>query len=235
MYYIHNYEERSIVSLKELQKLRHRETELNLDILLDDIAQIFVESQNGFDRITTIINSMRSFSNRYALHQKIPSDINQGIQNTLILMRNEYHDYADITITLEELPLVLCNPEQINQVFLNLIVNSAHAIESQHRSSHGNITIHTWFDSSNIYCSIADDGPGIPPEIRNRIFEPFFSTKEPGKGIGLGLSISYDIVAHKHGGTLSADCPAEGGTVFLITLPLKPNSPVLEVATDNNV
>jgi PAS domain S-box-containing protein len=228
-------EEKGALSDQELQKLHNLETELNLTTLLDDIVQIFVESQKGFERITTIINSMRSFSNRYAVHEKNSFDINQGIRNTLILTRHEYRDYADIDTKLEELPFILCNHEQINQVFLNLIINSAHAIESQHRSSRGKISIHTWFDNSNVFCSIADDGPGIPNNIRNRIFEPFFSTKEPGKGIGLGLSISYDIIVHKHGGTLSVNCPAEGGTVFLITLPQQSDQAIFDVASENNV
>ncbi|MEI7824651.1 MAG: ATP-binding protein [Chlorobiaceae bacterium] len=227
---IKKMEETGTLSVPEMQKLSSKEAEMNLNTLFDDIAQIFVESQKGFERITTIINSMRSFSNRYAVHEKIPFDINQGIRNTLILTRNAYGDYADIETALEELPLILCNPDQINQVFLNLIVNSAHAIESQHRSSHGKIIIHNWKDSSKVYCSIADDGPGIPDNIRNRIFEPFFSTKEPGKGIGLGLSICYDIIVQKHHGTLTVDSPVEGGTVFLITLPQSSSPALLKIA-----
>ena len=126
-----------------------------------------------------------------------------------------------MTTKLEDLPSVPCNPEQVNQVFLNLVVNSAHAIESQHRLEKGKITIRTWYDSSNVFCSVTDDGPGIPPEVRRRIFEPFFTTKQPGKGTGLGLSISYDIVVHKHGGTLDVHCPPEGGTVITLSLPLR--------------
>lgn len=127
---------------------------------------------------------------------------------------------TEIETSLDELlPGVYCSPEQISQLILNLIVNSAHAIVTQHRSSVGKITLHTWFDSNNVFCSIADDGPGIPEEIRNNILNPFFSTKEPGKGVGLGLSICYDIVVNKHGGTLSVECPAGGGTVITIALP----------------
>ena len=227
---IKKMEETGAILVTEMQKLHDMEAELNLNALVDDIAHIFVESEKGFERITAIINSLRSFSNRYAVHEKIPFDINQGIRNTLILTRNAYGDYADIETALEELPLILCNPDQINQVFLNLIVNSAHAIESQHRSSHGKIIIHNWKDSSKVYCSIADDGPGIPDNIRNRIFEPFFSTKEPGKGIGLGLSICYDIIVQKHHGTLTVDSPVEGGTVFLITLPQSSSPALLKIA-----
>jgi len=225
---VKTFETTGAIPLPELQKLRQMEKELNIERLFDDSAKIFIESQNGFERITKIINSMRSFLSRDAADKKILFDINNGIRNTLILTHNEYRNCADIETTFEELPLVLCNPEQINQVVLNLIVNSAQAIASQKRSGKGKITIHTWFDSKNVYCSIADDGPGIPQMSRPHIFEPFFSTKNPGqgKGRGLGLSICYDIITHKHEGTLSVDCLPEGGTVFIITLP-QPCNPVI--------
>ena len=208
------------VAETELQKLHQMENELALDIMLADIPQIFAESHSGFKRIVTIINSMRNFSYRHDMDEKVAFDINKGIMDTLTLSRNEYRDYAEIETNLEELPPLYCNPEQICQVLLNLIVNSAHAIVSQQRSSHGKITIHTWSDQHHLYCSIADDGPGIPEEIRNTIFNPFFTTKQPGKGTGLGLSISYDIIVQKHGGLLEVACPEEGGTVFTISLPL---------------
>ncbi len=204
----------------ELQAMHQMEQYLAIDTLFKDIAEIFMESQRGFERITGIIASMRNFSFRHAIDERVMFDINHGIRDALTIARNEYRNCAEIETSLEELPLIPCNPEQINQVFLNLIVNSAHAISSVERSSPGKISIHTWLDDSNVYCSVADDGPGIPHEVRNRIFDPFFTTKEPGKGTGLGLSISYDIVVNKHGGTLSVDCPDEKGTVFTISLPL---------------
>jgi len=224
------FEATGCAPLSELQKLRQMETELSIERLLDDSVNIFTESKNGFERITTIINSMRSFSNRDVTDKKILFDINSGIRDTLIIARNEYYNGADIETMLDELPLVHCHPEQINQVVFNLIVNSAYAIASQKRSRNGKITIHTWFDSQNVYCSIADDGPGIPQEILPHIFEPFFSTKDPGqgKGRGLGLSICYDIITHKHNGTFSVDCLPEGGTVFIITLPQPGNSVIID-------
>jgi signal transduction histidine kinase len=109
-------------------------------------------------------------------------------------------------------------------VLLNLIVNSAHAINSQQRPSHGRISIRTWLDSGKVHCSIADDGPGIPEEIRSHIFNPFFTTKSSGKGTGLGLSISYDIIVNKHGGEIAMHCPKEGGAVFTFSLPLNNNT-----------
>ena len=211
----------------EVQQLRRMEAELAIDMLLGDIPKIFSDSNSGIERMTTIINSMRSFSMSHAPDERVSFDVNKGIRDTLILARHEYRDVAEIETLLDEvLPGIYGNPEQISQLFLNLIVNSAHAIKSQHRSSQGKITIHTRFDSSHVFCSIADDGPGIPEEIRKNIFNPFFSTKEPGKGIGLGLSICYDIVVNKHRGTLSVECPAAGGTVITIGLPSR-MSPVV--------
>jgi signal transduction histidine kinase/PAS domain-containing protein len=211
--------EEGTISSLELQWLRKKEVELRIEMLMDDIPEIIVESQRGFERITAIINSMGNLSHRYATDKKVPFDINQGIIDTLVVTRHEYTLCADVTTTLGELPLVPCNPEQINQVILNLIINSVHAIQSQQRSSNGKISIHSWFDSSNVYCSIADDGPGIPEAIRKDIFNPFFTTKSPGKGTGLGLSISWDIIVNMHKGTLSFNTPAEGGMVFTLSLP----------------
>ncbi|NTW83583.1 MAG: PAS domain S-box protein [Chlorobiaceae bacterium] len=204
-----------------LQQLHRKESDLSIDSLLEDIPKIFSESKNGFDRITTIIESMRNFSFRHAANEMVSFDINRGIRDTLVIARNEYRYYAEVETSLEELPHVPCNPEQINQVFLNLVINSAHAIASQQRSSKGIIKIHSWHDNEHVFCSIADDGPGIPENVMRRIFEPFFTTKEPGKGTGLGLSISYDIIVHKHKGKIDVACPPEGGTVFTIVLPLK--------------
>jgi two-component system NtrC family sensor kinase len=205
----------------ELQTMHDMERQLTIDTLFNDISEIFLESQRGFERIMAIIASMRNFSFSHAIDERVMFDINHGIRDALTIARNEYRNCADIETSLEELPLIPCNPEQINQVFLNLIVNSAQAIALQPRSAHGTISIHTWNDGSNVYCSVSDDGPGIPPEVKARVFDPFFTTKEPGKGTGLGLSISYDIIVNKHGGTLTVDCPAEKGSVFTLSLPLK--------------
>jgi len=208
---------------EDVERLKQIEIDLTLETLLVDIPQIFTESQRGFERITTIINSMRSFSFKHDIDAKFQFDINKGILDTLIIAHNEYRYCADLETNLEELPPINCNPEQISQVILNLVINSAHAIGSQLRTSNGKIQIHTWRDGNTVCCSIADDGPGIPPDVQEHIFEPFFTTKKPGQGTGLGLSISYDIIVHKHNGTLSVNCPVEGGTVFTIGLPIMLN------------
>jgi two-component system, NtrC family, sensor kinase len=205
----------------ELSSIRSREQEVAIDDLLEDIPNIFSESRNGFERIKTIIGSMRNFSFRHAEHEIVPFDINRGIRDTLVIARTEYRYIATIETDLEMLPPVPCNPEQINQVLLNLLINSSQAIASQQRDTSGVINIRSWHDPEHVYCSIADDGPGISPEVTSRIFEPFFTTKEPGQGTGLGLSISYDIIVQKHNGHLDVHCPPSGGTVFTIMLPRK--------------
>jgi len=206
---------------KEFQNLKAMEKKLAVDSLLSGLPELFAESERGFERVGTIIKSMRNFSFQHAIDERVRFDINKGIRDTLTIARNEYRYYAKVDTFLEEIPSVPCNPEQINQVFLNLIVNSSHAIASQKRPNRGHITIRTSCDSDFVYCTIADDGPGIPAATMRRIFEPFFTTKDPGQGTGLGLSISYDIITHKHGGTLTVSCPPEGGTLFTIRLPLK--------------
>lgn len=112
------------------------------------------------------------------------------------------------------IPPVRCYPQQLNQVFLNLLVNAAQALESQ-----GEITVRTWSGEDNVFVSVKDTGTGMPPEVAKRIFEPFFTTKEVGKGTGLGLSISYDIV-RKHGGEISVESEAGLGTTFTVWLPV---------------
>jgi len=207
-----------------LQKLYHMEETLGIDELDCEMSAIFVESQRGIDRIKKIVEGMRSLSYRHAVDNKAFSDINKGVIETLTMARGEYRFCADIETNLEKVPLVFCVMDQVNQVLLNLVVNSAHAIQSQQRTANGRISIHTWSDSSNVYCSIADDGPGIPESIRAHIFNPFFTTKAAGKGTGLGLSISYDIIVNKHNGEIGMVCPQDGGTVFTFSLPLNNNT-----------
>jgi PAS domain S-box-containing protein len=223
-YFISKYEEFKPSTRPDIQKLRQLEADLEIDTLVQGMHDIFVESQRGIDRIKKIVEGMRSLSYRHADDKKILSDINRGVLETLTMARGEYRFCADIETNLENVPLVPCVIDQINQVLLNLIVNSAHAIQSQQRTSNGKISIHTWSDSGNVYCSIADDGPGIPESTRSKVFNPFFTTKVAKKGTGLGLSISYDIIVHKHNGTIAIDCPQAGGAVFTFSLPLKNNT-----------
>ena len=162
---------------------------------------------------------MRSNSFKNACEQLFSFDLNKAIREALVIANNEYRHIATIALKLETIPQLFCDPSQISQVILNLIINSSHAIMSQKRSSLGKIEISTWASDESICCSVSDDGPGIPETIISRVFEPFFTTKEPGKGTGLGLSISYDIIVNKHKGSLSAASLPEVGTTFMFSLP----------------
>ena len=121
-------------------------------------------------------------------------------------------------VTIEKqfgtIPEILCHPQQLSQVFINLLTNAGQAIEG-----HGTITVRSWSEGEYVFVSVADTGSGIPEEIRCRIFDPFFTTKEIGKGTGLGLSICFDII-QKHGGEITVDSAVGHGTTFTIRLPL---------------
>lgn len=205
---------------EDIELLHDKEREFDVDELLKSIPAALEKSQNGVERIKTITHSMRSYSFKNVLEQLKPFDLNKAIHEALVIAKSEYLYIATITLKLEELPQFICDPSQINQVILNLIINSIHAIKSQNRSSLGNVEIKTWATAENVCCSITDDGIGISEELKERIFEPFFTTKEPGKGTGLGLNISYDIIVKKHEGRISVDSSPESGTTFTFSLPI---------------
>ncbi len=205
--------------IPESETVRAKEVDLRVDFILNDAPALFEESRRGFDRIARIIQSMLGFSHVDHTGDFTSFNINTGIEDTLVLARNEYKYIAEVTTDMGKLSEIRCMPEKLNQVFLNLIVNGVQAIETQNRPDKGRITIRTWQDETDVYCEIADNGPGIPANIQNRIFEPFFTTKPPGRGTGLGLSICYDIIVEKHKGTLTVDCPESGGSVFSVRIP----------------
>ncbi|MFH1026769.1 MAG: ATP-binding protein, partial [Pseudomonadota bacterium] len=136
-------------------------------------------------------------------------------ETTINIAWNEIKYVATLNREFGDIPEIRCYPQQLNQVFLNLLVNAAHAMEG----GQGSITVRTWSDGADINVSVADTGCGIPEDIQQRIFEPFFTTKEVGKGTGLGLSISYDI-ARKHGGEITVESKPGHGTTFTVRLPV---------------
>ena len=212
---------------KEIELLREKEQAIALDDLLRNISQTLENSNDGIERIKTISQGLQNYSFKNVTGQFCLYDLNKAIHEALLIGKSEYRSVATIALQLENLPMVLCDPSQINQVLLNLIINSTHAIQSQNRNSFGKIEVKTWATAESLFCSVADDGPGIPEEIKERIFEPLFTTKERGKGTGLGLSISRDIIVKKHHGTLSVDSSPGGGTIFTFSLPVEEISPSL--------
>jgi len=206
---------------EEVGLLRAKEREFDIDDLLKSIPETLEKSKNGVERIKSITHSMRNYSFKNSLEQLSAFDLNKAIHEALVIAKSEYLYIATIALQLGELPQPLCDSSQINQVILNLIINSTHAIGSQKRAIPGQIEIKTWATAEQIFCSVADDGPGLREEVKSRIFEPFFTTKDPGKGTGLGLSISYDIIVKKHHGTITVDSSPGNGVTVTFSLPIQ--------------
>ena len=204
-----------------VDEIRKTEEDVDLSYLEANAPSSFESCQDGISRISTIVRAMKEFAHPDQ-KEKVPANLNQAIRTTLAIAKNEYKYVADVLTELGDVPAVLCHVGDLNQVFLNLIVNAAHAIGDVVGQSggKGTIRIKTSREGSLVRIDIADSGAGIPQAIRQRIFEPFFTTKDVGKGTGQGLAIARSIVVTKHGGTLSFDSEIGKGTTFTIRLPV---------------
>ncbi len=186
---------------------------LDMPFVLEDLAPLVMESLEGGERVKRIVLDLKDFARADESSQR-ETDLNDCIRSTANIVRNEIKYVADLELQLEEIPLLVCNSQQINQVIANLLVNAAHAI-----TEHGTITVATYCKDDLIHLSVTDSGCGIPTEVVNRIFDPFFTTKPVGQGTGLGLSISYDIIK-KHGGEILVCSEPGVGTTFMVMLPI---------------
>ncbi|OGR29569.1 MAG: hypothetical protein A2X79_07470 [Desulfuromonadaceae bacterium GWB2_53_15] len=196
-----------------LKDLNEQKKSLKIDYILGDLDNLIKESLDGAERVKKIVQELKSFSRLDESDIKM-ADINEGLESTINIIWNELKYNTTVKKEYGNIPQANCNLGQLNQVFMNILVNAAHAIESQ-----GEITVRTSSDEDNIYISISDTGTGIPADKLNRIFEPFYTTKEVGKGTGLGLSIAYDIVK-KHNGEIRLESEVGKGTTFTIIVPI---------------
>jgi PAS domain S-box-containing protein len=196
--------------------------EIEWPYLEEEIPRAIEQMLEGLNRVTTIVRGMKEFSHVDRSNEKVPADINRALESTLVVARNELKYVADVETNFGELPAVLCHLGDLNQVFLNLLVNAAHAVEDAVKKSHskGKIRISTRTDGDWVEVAISDTGTGIPEEVRGRIFEPFFTTKAVGKGTGQGLALARAIVVEKHGGTITFVTELGKGTTFFVRLPL---------------
>ncbi len=192
---------------KELKKKQ------KITYILEDIEDLIEESNDGAVRVRDIVQNLKSFS-RVDQTEFTPADINECLESTLAIAMNEIKYKATVEKDFGELPPLPCYPQQLNQVFLNILVNAAQAIEEK-----GEIKIKTRTENEKVVITISDNGSGIPDDIKEKIFEPFFTTKDVGQGTGLGMSISYDIIK-EHDGQIKIDSEAGQGTTFTIELPL---------------
>ena len=205
-------------ALAELERLS---LDIDAEYLLNEFPLALERAVEGVGRVSKIVVALKDFG-RPDQRERSYSDLNQGLANTLIVAQSELAPFAQIELDLAELPEVPCYAGDINQVFLNLLINAAHAIEERFRDSaeRGLIRVRSWLEDPSVCVEITDNGCGIPAADQPRIFEPFFTTKPVGKGAGQGLAISRSIVIDKHGGSLSFDSEPGCGTRFLIKLPL---------------
>jgi two-component system, NtrC family, sensor kinase len=187
----------------------------DMDFLKTDTDELMAESQDGLKRVKDIVQSLKDFSHRGVSEWEF-ADIHQGLDSTLNIVNNEIKYKANVVKKYGILPPVKCIASQLNQVFMNLLVNAAHAIETR-----GVITISTGTENDQVWIEISDNGAGIPPENLMRIFDPFFTTKPIGSGTGLGLSLSYGIVSN-HRGKIEVRSEVNIGTSFTIHLPINP-------------
>ena len=197
--------------LTGIEEIRTRE---ELAYIMEDVDKLLAESADGAERIRDIIQNLRSFA-RMDEGQLKEVDINQGIEATLKIVWNELKYKCNVNKNLGDIPRIPCCPGRLNQVFMNLLVNAAQAIEER-----GDITIETEALNSSVVIRITDTGRGIRPEHLSRIFDPFFTTKGIGKGTGLGLSISHGIIEN-HNGTIDVESELGKGTTFTIRLPIE--------------
>ena len=186
----------------------------DLDFLREDLPSLLAESQDGLNRVTKIVQDLKDFS-RVDQAERQQADLNAALESTLNVVANEVKYKAEVVRELGQIPAVDCVPAQINQVFMNLLLNAAQAIHDK-----GKIFIRSGLENNHVWFEIEDTGKGMSAEIQQRIFEPFFTTKPVGKGTGLGLSISYDIIVKKHGGRMDVRSQPDKGTCFRLWLPL---------------
>lgn len=197
----------------------------DLAFLLDEIPAAIDESLEGNKRVAAIVRAVREFVHPDA-EDTIPVDINRAIASAIAIARNEWKYVANVKSDFDpELPQVLCVPDALNQVVLNILVNAAQAIAGAKSGSSGDkgtITVSTRHNDKEIEIRISDTGPGIPESIRSRIFEPFFTTKRPGKGTGQGLAIVHALVRERLEGSLQFESQVGKGTTFIVRIPLRP-------------
>ena len=210
-------------SSESLAALKAVELKADLEYLEAEAPLALSQALDGVSRISKIVGAMKEFSHPGS-KEKTPTDINHAIETTSTVARNEWKYVAELTTDFDPgMPMVPCLPGEFNQVILNLIVNSAHAIGEKVKASgeRGLISIKTRHEKDWCVIHISDTGNGIPDSIRHRMFEPFFTTKEMGKGTGQGLAIARSVIVEKLSGLIDFESVEGKGTTFTIRLPLQ--------------
>jgi len=197
--------------IPEIDDIRDR---LDIDFISRDLPQLMAESREGIERVTRIVRDLKDFSYSGRDESWKLVDLHAGLESTINIIWNELKYKVTLVREFGQLPLVECLPSELNQVYMNLLLNAGHAIAER-----GTITVRTGVDGDQVWVEFEDTGGGISPELRQRIFDPFFTTKPVGEGTGLGLAIAHEAVEH-FGGRLSFLNRPGGGLKVAISLPL---------------
>lgn len=203
----------------QIAKIEAFKKQIDINYVREEITSLLSGIGEGARRTAEIIRSLKNFS-RLDENDTKPVDLNEGLDSTLILIKNNFPSYLKVEKDYGALPLVECLPGKINQVFMNLITNAVQAIKSKAQPDEEEfVRIHTWQEGEQVKISIKDSGTGMPEEVKQKIFEPFFTTKDVGEGTGLGLSIVFRIIENHHG-AIDVITNLNQGTEFIITLPI---------------
>jgi len=200
---------------EQLSQIKSFKQKIDIEFLKTDVLDLLQESQEGTTRVKQIVQNLKDFSHLGSDDDWQWADLHVGLETTLNIVNNEIKYKAKVVKEFGDLPEIKCLPQQLNQVFMNLLVNAAHAIENE-----GIITLRTGTENDQVWIEISDTGKGIAPEHQSKIFDPFFTTKPVGKGTGLGLSISYSII-QRHQGEIQLNSQLDQGTTFRIVLPIR--------------
>jgi PAS domain S-box-containing protein len=209
------------LSKEHLDELRAHEETADLDYLVTQVPKALDRALEGLERVAMLVRSMKEFAHPDQ-KDKVAANLNEALATTLIIARSEYKYVANVETSFGDIPPLLCHVSELNQAFLNIIVNAGHAIGELVAGTNalGIIRVATRREDQCIVILISDTGSGVPAAIRDKIFDPFFTTKPVGKGTGQGLAIARSMVVDKHGGTISLDSEPGRGTSFTIRLPL---------------
>jgi signal transduction histidine kinase len=209
---IHSNNDIMTRAVGKVRKLLEPAPDKEVRRLLDILGEVCRNNEIATERIMKIVGSLKNFARLDEAERK-KVDIHDGIESTLSLLRHQLRNRIRIVKSFGDIPEIECYPNELNQVFMNILVNAAQAIK--HR---GEITVKTWREGDRVKIAISDTGVGIPPENLSKVFDPGFTTKGVGLGTGLGLSICYKIV-QEHRGTIEAESSKQG-TTFTISIPL---------------
>ena len=206
----------------KFQQINALKERIDLDYLLEETPTAFEQTMSGVERVSKLVLGLKGFAHSGNSEDKQSANVNDIINNALVVCRNAYKYVADLETNFGEIPDIPVYPGDVGQVIINLVVNAAHAIADVKKADHslGKISITTMLEDNEVVISVTDTGGGIPENIRQRVFDPFFSTKDVGRGSGQGLAISRTIVHDKHNGEISFSSQTGVGTTFVVRLPI---------------